>query len=345
MWKRSEYSKSDIEKAGRAIINTDIDAEERELALRVIDNWRAAHAFPLNTFTIRLKHITESIPNAVVAQRLKRLDSIVGKLEFNKTMSLFRMQDLGGCRAIVPSITQVYTVKEKFSSRDIRHELKKVNDYIQNPKASGYRGIHLIYSYMSDRNDIYNGLLIEVQIRTFLQHIWATAVETLGIFTNSALKASQGSEGLLRFLVVVSSIFAIEEDSPVVPNTSNDVALLCNEIKQLDRQYHIMEKLIAIKAAINATDPKLMRKSAYYLLVFDYVEHTVEISSFMKSKLDDAINAYSKVEEKIGESKIDAVLVSGASIDSIRKAYPNYFSDITEFVSRVSAMMLSSSTC
>ena len=44
----------------------------------------------------------------VVAERLKRLDSIIKKLEREPTMSLWTMQDLGGCRFIVPSVNEVY---------------------------------------------------------------------------------------------------------------------------------------------------------------------------------------------------------------------------------------------
>ena len=43
---------------------------------------------------------------------------------------------------------------------------------------SGYRGVHLIYRYNSDRKTEYNTLLIEMQLRSQLQHAWATAVET-----------------------------------------------------------------------------------------------------------------------------------------------------------------------
>ena len=52
-----------------------------------------------------------------------------------------------------------------------------VDDYITTPKDSGYRGVHLIYRYYSDKNETFNGLKIEVQIRTALQHAWATAVD------------------------------------------------------------------------------------------------------------------------------------------------------------------------
>ena len=41
----------------------------------------------------------------------------------------------------------------------------------------------MVYQYKSDRIETYNrNMLIEIQFRTHLQHIWATAVETMGLF-------------------------------------------------------------------------------------------------------------------------------------------------------------------
>ena len=54
-------------------------------------------------------------------------------------------------------------------------------------------------------------MLIEVQFRTKLQHTWATAVEMMGIYTKSNLKSSQGNKDILRFFLLVSSIFAMIE--------------------------------------------------------------------------------------------------------------------------------------
>lgn len=43
----------------------------------------------------------------------------------------------------------------------------------------------MVYEFKSKSSSYsqYNGMLIEIQLRTRLQHYWATAVETVGIFT------------------------------------------------------------------------------------------------------------------------------------------------------------------
>lgn len=212
MWKKSEYSKKQINDAGRHVSDSSISPEKRMEYLSIIDNWRAAHAFPMNTFAVNLRRQVSDIPGAIVAQRLKRLDTIRGKMERFPDMKLHRMQDIGGCRVIVPTVDDVYKVKDRLEKSRIRHEAKTPKDYIKAPNPqTGYRGVHLIYKYKSDRNTDYNGLSVEIQIRTRLQHMWATAVETVGLFTDNGLKFNQGSQDWLDFFRMISELFAIKE--------------------------------------------------------------------------------------------------------------------------------------
>jgi hypothetical protein len=126
-------------------------------------------------------------------------------------MKLSRIQDIGGCRVVVSSVLEVDELVEyyKRTSR-IKHELVREDAYILEPPPSGYRGVHLVYKYISDRRTTWNGLRIEIQLRSGLQHAWATAVETVGTFTQQALKSSQGGADWLRFfaLIVPRSRFA-----------------------------------------------------------------------------------------------------------------------------------------
>ncbi|MDD4796164.1 MAG: RelA/SpoT domain-containing protein [Eubacteriales bacterium] len=132
--------------------------------------------------------------NAIVAQRLKRLQSITNKLNRFPNMGLCTMQDIGGCRVIVSSIEEAYKIIGKLKKSSMRHKLREEYDYIKSPKEEGYRSYHITYSYHSDRNEKYNGLFIEIQVRTHIQHLWATAVETMDIFTGESLKNGFGSE-------------------------------------------------------------------------------------------------------------------------------------------------------
>src|SRR5260221_9633788 len=147
-------------------------------------------------------------------------------------MNMAQIQDIGGCRAIMRDVTQVNALVDiyKHESRGIKHKLAKEQDYILNPKTSGYRGIHLIYKYRSEKVNTYDDMRVEIQVRTLLQHAWATAVETVGTFIKQSLKSSQGEEDWLRFFALMSSAMAIEEGKPIVPGTPDDFNKLRLEI-------------------------------------------------------------------------------------------------------------------
>lgn len=338
-WEIPKYSKSEINKAGKTIvsINTvslrdiNITLGDIEEANNILNNWRAVHAYPLHVIcsNLRLRN-----PNAIVVQRLKRLDSIIDKLKRNPDMNLYRMQDLGGCRVIVDNVDQVYETANKYKNSRIRHILKREYDYIQNPKDSGYRSYHMVYQFHSDKKETYNrNMLIEIQFRTKLQHIWATAVEMMGIYTNSNLKSSQGDQDTLRFFILVSSLFAIRENMPVCPNTSSFADELINEIIQIDQNSNIIMKLKAINQAIQTTEynENFYLKNGYYLLILNYNEPSLNIETFKPSEFELAANIYRKIESEL-QTKIDTVLVSVKSFNELKEAYPNYFIDISQFL-------------
>lgn len=277
-WEVPKYTKSEINKAGKIIADSSSTPKEREEALIILNNWRAAHAYPLQVICSNLR---QKNPDAIVVQRLKRLESITGKIQRFPEMQLYKMQDLGGCRVIVDTIEQVYSAIKKYKSSRIRHILKREYDYIANPKKSGYRSYHMVYQFHSDSKDTYNkNMFIEIQFRTKLQHMWATAVEMMGIYTKSNLKSSQGDQDILRFFTLVSSLFAIEEKMPICPNTSDFADELISEIKSLDKKNNIISTLsglnVSIKHASKIYNQK--DKNLYYILLLNYEEMTVNVN-------------------------------------------------------------------
>lgn len=335
-WEEPQYSGKKIYRAGRTLATTTPVSQEYKEALLVLNNWRSAHAYPLHVVTTTLKHQN---PDVLIAQRLKRLDSIVGKIERFPTMNLYKMQDIGGCRLIADSIDEVYNSLNKYKNSRVRHKLVRETDYILNPKESGYRSVHLVYQFHSDKKETYNkNMFIEIQFRTQLQHIWATAVEMMGIYTKSNLKSSQGDKDILRFFTVVSSIFAIQENQPVCPNTSSSLNDLLKEMNELDKKHNILYTLEAMKNATHILKPELSKEfsNGYYLLLLDQDRHTLSINAYKPSDINIATATYNAIEEK-HDPNINIVLVAANSFSSLKKAYPNYFIDITDFLLTVSS--------
>ena len=342
-----EYKKADINRAGEILSGRRQSAgEERAWAWIVLANHRASHAYPINTFQALLRLRLKTIDTAaLVAQRLKRSPSIIAKLQRFKGMNLARMQDIGGLRAVVSSIARVRRLERVYREARFKHELISAKDYISEPKADGYRSIHLIYRYQNPRAPAYDGLSIELQLRTKLQHAWATAVETMGTFLGQALKSGQGERNWREFFSAASAAIAIIEKCPSVPGYENlSSEEVCKKVAAEEAKLHVLNKLNGFAIAADRI-LKLSGQGAYHLVVLDSEARTVSIQPFSFARLDEANAAYADIEARAasGES-VEAVLVSAGPIDALRKAYPNYFLDTQAFVAQLQKVIKSVGT-
>jgi len=336
---KPEYSRMQVNKAGEILIDSNSTDEETEWALTVINNWRTSHNFPLNTFQRRLRDIAKKInSDSLIAQRIKRLASIRLKLELQPNMKMSQMQDLGGCRAIMKDIQELDQMVEiyKHHSRGLKHTLHKEDDYITNPKNSGYRGVHLIYKYGSDKSTDFKDMRIEIQIRTLLQHAWATAVETVGTFIKMPLKSSLGDAGWLRFFSLMGSAMAISEGKPIVPGTSENINELRDEIILLSKKLDVETHLFTFRHSIQVmSSNRKLTNAYYYLLDLDPDEGRVIIKSYTQNQLKTASDDYMTLEKRITSGKRDAVLVSADSVKALKLAYPNYYLDTDIFLQQL----------
>lgn len=255
-WVIPQYSKEKVKRAGATLFNDDASDEEFEEALQILNNWRSSHSYPVNTFQAGLRQKLNSLGiDGLVGQRLKRIPSIMSKLQRFKNMSLSRMQDIGGLRAVVKTSKQIYALRDSYVlNSKFDHALVSEHDYIKSPKDSGYRGIHLIYKYNNRKGGAkaYEGLQIELQIRNDLQHAWATAVETAGVFLNQALKSSVGSDEWLDFFRFASSGFAIIEECSVIPahELMNEKQIL-ETLMGLEQELEVIKSLRCITLLLN----------------------------------------------------------------------------------------------
>jgi ppGpp synthetase/RelA/SpoT-type nucleotidyltranferase len=337
-WAKPEYTKGDVDRAGKVLVqNDDPYSDEYMYALQKISNWRASHNYPLNTFKVTLRRYASRVDsNCLVAQRIKRISSIRHKIERFQSLRLSQMQDIGGCRAIVSTIEDVNELVKRYEGSDLRHLRDDVDDYIAKPKKSGYRSVHLIFKYQSDKKapSIYNGLSIEVQIRSRLQHAWATAVETVGTFLKQPLKSSLGEEIWLRFFAVMGSVLAIREGTDsLVPNTPTSHEELIKELREISEELNVINSLRMFGEALNVGEQATAKGDYYFLLKLEPNEQRMTVTGFPKKKLEEANQRYLEVEQDITNiTGADAVLVSVDSLTALKRTYPNYFLDTKVFL-------------
>lgn len=341
-WATPQFSEDEIREASRVLIDPEATPGQRSKALVVANNWRLAHGYPLNTFQVNLRHRARKIAlDPLIAQRLKRLPSIEKKMRKMPHLHLLRMQDLGGCRAVVSKVEQVDALTELHKHARVKHELQRIDDYIREPRASGYRGIHLRYRHFSDKRPEFNGLRIEVQLRTRVQHAWATAVETVGLFTNQELKSNRGDKAWLRFFAVMSSAIAEFEGTPIVPGMPTSPTQARSELKAFANARNVIGRLEFYRLALHEVEQQGdFRTSRLFLLVLNTSTPSLTIQGFTGRQRNEAAAEYAKVEQETADKpEIDAVLVSVESMAALRTAYPNYFADTTIFVNLLESII------
>ena len=187
------------------------DSNAVDAALDTLIAFRAAHQYALIKANNGLRSVVRTSGCPVeVSQRLKRMNTILDKLIREPTMQLPNMQDIGGCRAVLGSISGVRKVEQRLKKN---RQPVRVYDYITHPRPSGYRGVHVIVTYEDERR---TNRFIEVQLRTKTMHEWAIAVEQLSGRLGNDLKGSRGPAEVLTFLAAISRAMAIEEHGGVV---------------------------------------------------------------------------------------------------------------------------------
>lgn len=103
-----DTSKRQLKKAGKLLAANVASQQELDDAQLLVDQFRAAHHWPMLTARVTLDRRAKGISTqALVVQRLKRMPSIIDKLQGGRVKDVSTMQDLGGCRAILPNVGQV----------------------------------------------------------------------------------------------------------------------------------------------------------------------------------------------------------------------------------------------
>jgi putative GTP pyrophosphokinase len=340
-----KYSKTKIDKAGELLKGKHLISEDIESLFDVLSNWRSYHAMPLDTFAKVLKSRVKKVSgnkNTIVAQRLKRTPSILLKLRTHKTMRLSTMQDIGGLRAIFENVENINELVQLYRSSKSRHELFALNDYIEVPKLDGYRGVHLVYKLKRVPN-----IFIELQVRSYLQHIWATGVEVFGTLKNSSFKSGYGNKKWLDFFALLSSVFAIKEGKPVIEKHANSTTKqLVSTLKKSIRDLKVIEQLSLYTAVYKITSSESKqsgkgRRGHYSLILLDSHKNTISVNTYSVGQIEDATYAYMQMEKQFyNDGNMNVVLVNSGDVKKLETSYPNYFMDTKVLVTHLSEISI-----
>ena len=247
------------------------------------------------------------------------------------------MQDIGGLRVIVDNINDVYRLHKLIdTSKRFKHQLElPPHDYIKTPKPDGYRSLHQVIRYQSSTHEELNGLRLEIQIRTRLQHSWATAVETLGMIQKSSIKTGGGDDVTRRFFKLASALFALAEKCNLPTGFENSSKEdIVTELICIEESAKILTQLSGVAVSAHHIDTITKDYTGYHVLQLIISEHRVRLTAFKEAQDAEIFYKMKEIETK-DDPNIAIVLMSAGALKDIKKAYPNYFLDTTAFLSNI----------
>lgn len=360
-----QFTNNDVTRAGEFLKSSNLDDLDFSKNMEILTYWRESHIQPLNIAEKLLSpYVSKVDKNAFIAKRIKRLESIQKKLKRFSRMELKNMQDIGGIRVVVSSLKQVNDLKEKLLTNHkdcFFNNCKPINidDYILHPKDDGYRCLHLVGKFKNHDN---KDRKVELQIRTRLQHSWATTLEIIDIFTEQDLKSNQGYENYQQFLKRVSEQFAIIEEMDNF-NIANPDAIIESYVKKLMNDRNLLNNCKLIFGFFNRkmgmktvgetlqeysklidgiSEDNSIKKDGYLLTRLNTKNNRIDTEFFSIENKDDALNKYALYEQTSSKNKKWVIaLISTNALGGLKEAYPNYFADCNLFIQFVNRIILS----
>ena len=183
-------SKTQIDRLGNRLK----DGSHTESDLRMLDDYRRSfgEAYEAVVGTLRQRG---ALPTGRLA---KSTVSIVEKLR-RESIRLSQVQDIAGCRVVVGDVLE----QDQFvTGLEVDFPATTVIDRRESP-SHGYRAVHVIVKM--------SGKLVEIQVRTALQHLWAEVSEKSSDVLDPTIKYGGGDQRWRIILAICSKSVASYE--------------------------------------------------------------------------------------------------------------------------------------
>lgn len=321
-------SRTKVRNAGRRIAQAPTVVRAPQAEVEIVDEWRRAHLKPLSAIAMWLRAPSIDATGLAPAQRLKRRSTVLDKLIQGRALDASTMHDLGGCRLIFPNVQGLQNFREYLetgtrAAHKLQHARDKY-DYIASPKQTGYRGVHYVYGYepSSASNVSLKGLKIEVQLRTEVQHAWATSVEIADLVLGARTKFEDGTGPYGQFFRIASELLARRHEgmTSCLPELSD--AALEDEFEEQEKQHNLLDRLDRLRE-----QGDLSKIREHTVLAFQ-VDGTLDIFGYTK-----AVRAVERERELLDDPNCSHVVYVRASTPSaIKSSYRNYLTNPADFV-------------
>lgn len=171
-----EMTKTQIDRLGDRLRKGKISDDD----LRLLDSYRRSFS---EAYEVVIETIRKELALEPTGRPAKSTTSISDKLR-RESIRLTQIQDIAGCRLIASDIANQDSVVQSLNSL---FEDVTVVDRREKP-SHGYRAVHVIVNSQ--------GKMIEIQVRTALQQLWAESSEKFSDIFDPAIKYGAGDEEL-----------------------------------------------------------------------------------------------------------------------------------------------------
>lgn len=203
----TELTKSQIDRLGDRLREV-TEGRYPEADIRLLEQYRLSFAGAFE----KTVEVIRACGESPTGRAAKTTFSIVWKLRREK-IRLSQMQDIAGCRIIVPDIIRqnqvVGLLSKTFAQATIIDRREK--------PSHGYRAVHLVIEDF--------GNPVEIQVRTSMQHLWAELSEKCSDLINPTLKYGVGDEQWLMTLADFSSLVKTFEGGEIVIHRLKDLTI------------------------------------------------------------------------------------------------------------------------
>jgi len=322
-------SKSKIDKAGLALAKNKYKDEDEYIELEdVFDEYRKAHLAPLSETTLELQHLLANYgAEYYIAQRLKRKPQIIRKLN-RLSVRLTQLQDIGGCRIIVQNNADVDRLlkylTEKVGSQNI-FSIDRTADYRELGRDdTGYRSLHVILKR--------DGVHLELQIRSRIQHYWAESIERTSVIYGYHLKENEGDRQLIGYFKNLSDVFYEIEagrEPPVEKRLRVDeLRAICEKIIQSSPRFKVFDSFVNEDIIRTLTEKESRNPAGLnnWILVFDWNTGAFVSWDIVSRNPEDAVRTYVEYEKMFPVAAgYEVVLVGSSEVATVRKTHSHYF--------------------
>lgn len=326
---KMSVSKSQLDKAG-IILTRNLSPNELSYlnAESILDAWRREHLTPLTEITLKLQDwLRDFGKDYYLAQRLKRRPQIVRKLS-RLSVRLSQLQDVGGCRIILESNTNVDEfirfIDLKVKKTKYFSILRQTDYRAKGRDSTGYRAVHLIL----ERNE----LKVELQLRSNIQHYWCESIERTSVIYGQHLKEGQGDNIVIKYFKLTSDAFhELERGQRPSDHDTNEIDRLKVQAEAIIRESDT-HNVFSSRVNNDFIRAMISRESATrtnfnnWTVVFNWKEGRFMSWELTERDPTKAVMKYSEYEKQWPATDgYEVVMIGSSNVATVQKTHSHYF--------------------